>query len=802
MAWETLIAAVEAVITDNDNNEITGEVLRNILTQNIIPQLGDGEYIGLAELNTNPQTPERKVIYLANEVGNYQHFSNISITESGIYLFSYDLINSVWEKTDLLKTYTKKEIDSKVDGNFTGQFVAGSYGNQNGNLYLSIRAEFDSYDEAEVNVVTNGTPYLVHYREENSVYTLQNSVEIINGKADISGFDVQVNDWFGTLIIGGTTGGVQFISGGNYTKYVGGNSSIPATITESNLNTSSFTFSLKLVKNSTVHEKIKQNNQDYYTSEVIDNKLQGFYKGQFVAGTTFGNQQGSLYLSLRADAINYAKVEIETNATGVIHFAQYRESGGVFTLINSAIFSNNVADVSGFTFLEGDYLGTLIVGGSGGVKFVSGTGSTRYIAGNSSLPSTINEGDLLNATFEFSLRLKVISEIEPLIDEKITSNNQNYYNKNQIDNLSNYKKVGNIVYTNFRNSNLPANWVNAGFTSNIDGLQSPVSGDINTIIEYDQHSNLDSFVTLFKFDMVAPSEVLLTNYHKKLSTLGGHVVGFDLVNGVIKLYEQEVKGTMPTNVLKQESIPFTIKNAETIVRYERNADQEKITLVNAENSFSFEYDGTTSVDSTGQGYDKFGLVFLSGDIVVKEANYSSQLPAEPDVLIIGDSIVNGDTIRSLVGGGSSNRWAGIVSINTLTAITSLGGNTVLDIARDLNFYLGLFKPKKCIYGAGINTSNFSQYTTNVDAFITACNNAGVEPILQTLHPRADRVQYCEDVSNWVKEKGVRYIDFRKVLTVDGLGVTNNSSLFLGDNLHPNVAGHLAMSKEVILTLEF
>jgi hypothetical protein len=44
MAWENLISAIEAVITTNGNNEITGQVLRELLTNNIVPQLGLGNF--------------------------------------------------------------------------------------------------------------------------------------------------------------------------------------------------------------------------------------------------------------------------------------------------------------------------------------------------------------------------------------------------------------------------------------------------------------------------------------------------------------------------------------------------------------------------------------------------------------------------------------------------------------------------------------------------------------------------------------------------------------------------------------
>lgn len=50
------------------------------------------------------------------------------------------------------------------------------------------------------------------------------------------------------------------------------------------------------------------------------------------------------------------------------------------------------------------------------------------------------------------------------------------------------------------------------------------------------------------------------------------------------------------------------------------------------------------------------------------------------------------------------------------------------------------------------------------------------------------------ITNYVKNSGHRYVDFRSAMTVDGLGVTLKSGLFLSDALHPNPNRHALMAK--------
>ena len=62
--YATLISAIQAVIDANGNNEITGPILQQTLVA-MVNALGAGyQYLGVANTDTNPGTPELPLNHL------------------------------------------------------------------------------------------------------------------------------------------------------------------------------------------------------------------------------------------------------------------------------------------------------------------------------------------------------------------------------------------------------------------------------------------------------------------------------------------------------------------------------------------------------------------------------------------------------------------------------------------------------------------------------------------------------------------------------------------------------------------
>lgn len=110
MNYELIKAAVAAVIKENGNEEITGNILQQSLLA-IIDVLGLGyQYAGIATPTTAPGTPDAKVFYIAQAAGTYSNFndgtSSPVLDGTAIGLFAFD---TQWHNT-ILDVATKSSL--------------------------------------------------------------------------------------------------------------------------------------------------------------------------------------------------------------------------------------------------------------------------------------------------------------------------------------------------------------------------------------------------------------------------------------------------------------------------------------------------------------------------------------------------------------------------------------------------------------------------------------------------------------------------------------------------------------------
>ena len=87
--WDNLKAAIQDVIKENGNEEITGQVLQNTLLS-IVNNLGENAtFAGLATPSTNPGTPDGVIFYVATQQGTYQYFNNLAVNKGETAIFLY-----------------------------------------------------------------------------------------------------------------------------------------------------------------------------------------------------------------------------------------------------------------------------------------------------------------------------------------------------------------------------------------------------------------------------------------------------------------------------------------------------------------------------------------------------------------------------------------------------------------------------------------------------------------------------------------------------------------------------------------
>lgn len=96
--YEQLKAAVASVIKTNGNQEITGAVLQNTLT-NLISQVGaNATFAGIATPDTAPGTPDQNVFYIAGQSGIYANFGGYKVTKNAV---AFSNVSGNWVVTEL-----------------------------------------------------------------------------------------------------------------------------------------------------------------------------------------------------------------------------------------------------------------------------------------------------------------------------------------------------------------------------------------------------------------------------------------------------------------------------------------------------------------------------------------------------------------------------------------------------------------------------------------------------------------------------------------------------------------------------
>lgn len=122
--WSTLKAAIADIIKTNGNQEITGQLLQNVLN-NIVSSVGENStFVGIATPTTNPGVPDGNVFYLATEAGTYSNFGSIELLEEESAILE-------WRGSWVKKTTgfaTSKSIGNYYKKWFTdNEFVNGAF---------------------------------------------------------------------------------------------------------------------------------------------------------------------------------------------------------------------------------------------------------------------------------------------------------------------------------------------------------------------------------------------------------------------------------------------------------------------------------------------------------------------------------------------------------------------------------------------------------------------------------------------------------------------------------------------------
>lgn len=108
--YDNLKGAIQNVITDNGNQEITGNVLQSVLLSMIDNIGANATFSGVATPTTAPGTPDQLVFYIAGQPGTYSNFGGSELNNGELAVFSNP--NGAWktEKIALFRSYDAEKI--------------------------------------------------------------------------------------------------------------------------------------------------------------------------------------------------------------------------------------------------------------------------------------------------------------------------------------------------------------------------------------------------------------------------------------------------------------------------------------------------------------------------------------------------------------------------------------------------------------------------------------------------------------------------------------------------------------------
>ena len=112
--YNSLKSTIDANIKQNENQEITGQILNSVLNA-MVTTLGTGyQFAGVATTATNPGSPDAKVFYIANGKGKYEKFGGLEVTEDEVVVLYWD---SAWHKvaTGIASQEKLSELEGKTN---------------------------------------------------------------------------------------------------------------------------------------------------------------------------------------------------------------------------------------------------------------------------------------------------------------------------------------------------------------------------------------------------------------------------------------------------------------------------------------------------------------------------------------------------------------------------------------------------------------------------------------------------------------------------------------------------------------
>lgn len=276
----------------------------------------------------------------------------------------------------------------------------------------------------------------------------------------------------------------------------------------------------------------------------------------------------------------------------------------------------------------------------------------------------------------------------------------------------------------------------------------------------------------------------------------GSAAGIDFNTGNLIIW-RTYTSTPPTVIAKQKTCAFAFEaGKDYALAFEKVEDvfTLKVTDIaaNVSDFVSATFDELGGfVLGNARGYPFVNL--RNGDISLRSFAYKSLVAPDVKFVMAGDSITDGFNFVNEANGNWQRRYAS--QVNTAYGAANIGcaGDTSQMLLARTGIDLMHYQPQYVHVLIGTNDTTYSTWETNVQQLITKIQQLGAVPIFGTVPPANVPHNTTYSAKNaWIKASGYRYVNYAAALSVGGDEATMDTSLFLSDLVHPNVAGHDAM----------
>lgn len=263
----------------------------------------------------------------------------------------------------------------------------------------------------------------------------------------------------------------------------------------------------------------------------------------------------------------------------------------------------------------------------------------------------------------------------------------------------------------------------------------------------------------------------------------------NVVTNTLRLTTEQITVAVGSNVVDTFLHGLTISNDVTIILDYKKPNVVEITV----ESNGHKYTAQTT-------FEKLTSAAVSASVLSVNTVCSSAIlelvmgGAKKPFWYFGDSYIST---------ANSARWAYYLISNDYdndTLFNGYAGGTSAAGNMAFTALLSYGTPEYAIFGTGMNdgsdtsASPSESWVNARNAFMTMCENNGIEPIFCTI-PSVPTVNN-EQKNTWVRSSGYRYIDFAKAVGANANGEWYNAMLS-SDGVHPTVEGAIALFTQAI-----